>query len=334
MSDIARHAGTSAMTVSRVLRNDPRHQGAVRERVLQAVRQLGYRKNPLVSELMSRVRKRAGGAPYRPALALLHSTESGKTLHPNLKLFREAVAQRAAELGCGLQALRLVGGSIPPGRLLEVLRARGVRGLIFEHVNASGIVGEASFDFDLAGFASVTISHSIRRPQLHSIGPDSYGNAARAFAELSRLGFRRIGLVESTITNATNRGRRSAAIREAQVALPAARRVPNLILPLDGTDAGRLKEWTRRHRPDAILSSERDAEEWIRVQRKRGQSECEYVNLGWHEAAACRYGIAPNWSEIAKVAVDQLIEQMNRHEVGIPAIPRVTEIPGRWVERA
>jgi LacI family transcriptional regulator len=54
MSDVARLAGVSHQTVSRVLNNHPSVSEATRQRVMRAVEQLGYRPNALARALASR----------------------------------------------------------------------------------------------------------------------------------------------------------------------------------------------------------------------------------------------------------------------------------------
>jgi len=51
MRDVAQLARVSAMSVSRVLKDDPGVSGAVRERVLAAVKELGYRRNETARSL-------------------------------------------------------------------------------------------------------------------------------------------------------------------------------------------------------------------------------------------------------------------------------------------
>src|SRR5947209_996610 len=54
MADVARVAGVSHMTVSRVLNDHPSVRGETRERVLRAVESLGYRRNEAARALASR----------------------------------------------------------------------------------------------------------------------------------------------------------------------------------------------------------------------------------------------------------------------------------------
>ncbi len=71
MSDIARHAGVSPMTVSRALSDPPSVSDKMRRKVDAAVRQFGYRPNRIAGSLSSK-RSNVGrsGRPVDPQLAL------------------------------------------------------------------------------------------------------------------------------------------------------------------------------------------------------------------------------------------------------------------------
>ena len=51
MRDVARHAGVSVKTVSRVVNGEPHVTAAVRERVLEVVAELGHRVNTAAQSL-------------------------------------------------------------------------------------------------------------------------------------------------------------------------------------------------------------------------------------------------------------------------------------------
>ena len=62
MADVARIAGVSHQTVSRVLNDHPNVRPRTRERVLAAVRELGYRPNAAARTLASRRTRTLGRA--------------------------------------------------------------------------------------------------------------------------------------------------------------------------------------------------------------------------------------------------------------------------------
>src|ERR1044071_7629765 len=76
MADVARLAGVSYQTVSRVLHDSPNVRGETRERVLAAIRQLDYRPNSLARALVTGRSKTLGVVTfdttlYGPASTLL-----------------------------------------------------------------------------------------------------------------------------------------------------------------------------------------------------------------------------------------------------------------------
>ena len=79
--DVARAAGVSHQTVSRVLNEHPKVAPATRERVLRAMRQLGFQRN-LAAQMLTTQRSRTiqvivvdGGSPFE--VPLLNATEGG-----------------------------------------------------------------------------------------------------------------------------------------------------------------------------------------------------------------------------------------------------------------
>src|SRR6186713_1376488 len=76
MTDVARLAGVSYQTVSRVLHDSPLVRGETRERVLSAIRRLDYRPNPTARALVTGRTKTLGVVTfdtplYGPASTLL-----------------------------------------------------------------------------------------------------------------------------------------------------------------------------------------------------------------------------------------------------------------------
>src|SRR5512140_818827 len=82
LQEIARRAGVSRSTVSRVMRNDPRISPATAARVQAAARELNYRPNPLLSTLMERVRV-GSDISYQGTLAIVSDKEDAARWYAN-----------------------------------------------------------------------------------------------------------------------------------------------------------------------------------------------------------------------------------------------------------
>src|SRR4051812_17574522 len=98
--DVARRAGVHQTTVSLVLRNHPSVPAETRDRVLAAVKQLGYKRHPFLAALMSS-RMRLTSGPGNPILAFFtdfDSPDRWKESPTAVEMFEGARA-RAQELG-------------------------------------------------------------------------------------------------------------------------------------------------------------------------------------------------------------------------------------------
>jgi hypothetical protein len=164
---IATRAGVTKMTVSRVIRNHPSVAPATRERVLKAVTELGYRRDPLVAAHMAAIRR---GRPVTDACTLAYisgfSREEAR-FTPWARRFIEGAQRRATALGYGLEIF-WPEATIPHQRLGEILLARGIPGVIL------GLFPRPQETVDLpwAHFASVAIGYNVASPALHRVEND------------------------------------------------------------------------------------------------------------------------------------------------------------------
>ena len=97
MSTVAERAGVSKNTVSLALRHDPQIPLETRRRIERVAKSLGYAKNPVVSQLMTELRK-AHPAGYRRTLALLNANQDPHafTSHPTVPAYVDGCRRRAA----------------------------------------------------------------------------------------------------------------------------------------------------------------------------------------------------------------------------------------------
>ncbi|MFG1798281.1 LacI family DNA-binding transcriptional regulator [Nocardia sp. NPDC049149] len=103
MIDVAKLAGVSHQTVSRVLNNSPQVRQETRERVLRAVEELGYRPNAMARGLVSRRSKVLGVVTfdtvlYGPASMLLGIERAARAAHYGVSIVTLQRADRAEVL--------------------------------------------------------------------------------------------------------------------------------------------------------------------------------------------------------------------------------------------
>jgi len=322
MESIARACGVSKMTVSRVLNNHPRVSTATRQRVLNTAAKLNYRKSPLVSALMTQVRtsRRPVDAPV---LALVHNWPATLPLTPNLRIFRSAVAEEATRLGYRLDVFHLAEGVMNSRRMFEILRARGIRGIVIEHLAKRGTRLTGDLDF----FAMVAIGNSVEHPPLHRVDNDQHAEILLVWRELLQRGYQRIALVGRTASEQMNLYRRVAGFLWAQSAVSNRHRLPMLLgsgheLP----SRTRLRQYLSQHRPDVVVSQSAEICDALQRLRCKVPQDIGFVHLGSHPEESRLAGIDPNWTQKGAIAVRTVLSQMSHNEFGVPTHPIVTTV--------
>ena len=202
--DVARRAGVSFKTVSRVLNNNPHVATDLRERVLKAAADLDYRANVAARSL-------AGQRTYTLALLIeIRVTD----LHGEDDWYLPAFLsdlQFAAMLACQKAGYRLTieicdtSANAPPPALPAGITRADIDGIIvapplcdrIEMVNA----------LDASGIPYVLIAPGLDVPNARSVATDEYGGAAAMTRYLLDQGHRRIAFVQGPA------GHRAAAAR-------------------------------------------------------------------------------------------------------------------------
>ncbi len=318
LTAVARAAGLSAATVSYALRGSPKIPDATRDRVRAIAARLGYRPNARVAELMSHIR--GGRSPdSAEVVALVWIEGRASEMSPFQRLVQAGAAERAKARGCRLTAFWLPAhGS--PARLAQVLRARGIAGVVFGPVNAGAPV---ALDWPWNDFAMAVVGMAEWTQPLSRSGHHHYEAMRLALARLQEAGARRPAAWVEASTNL----RAHRAWQAAWLACAPNGSARRLRLAAPGDEAG-LAAWLATHRPDAlVLSSPGDLHHARRAGWKGDASRS--VLLSW-ESGHAAVGIEQGYDTIAAHAVDLVIAQLQRNERGLPEPPRMLLFPGRW----
>lgn len=327
MRELAQSLAISVSTVSLALRNDPRVARGTRRRVLSAAARSGYRLNPALTQLMSKVRH-SERAQYRETLAWLSPELSpgNFTVEYQEKLWIGA-RDRAGTLGYNLDAFWMNEPGMTGRRMSAILKARGIRGLLIPPLPRT--CGHLSIDWK--AFSSVALTYTMARPNLHRVVPDHHVNMQVILRALRHRGYVRPGMLLQRDHDARLGNRCGAAYHFYQIGLPARNRVPMHVCEPD-TLASCIP-WLKRHRPDAVITLG-----GLRHLRELDLGDPVYSkNLGivllGHAVTDAGYtAMDENPLQIGATAVDQLIASLNRNEMGIPENAQTVLVPGLWVE--
>ncbi len=324
---IAVAAGVSKSTVARALQGERGVEEQTRRRVRAAAEAQGYRANPLVGKLMAQLR--ASRTPrYRATLALLNgSTQADLREDPLSHRGRLArgIIERARELGYEVAQFRLRDPEMTGARLKRILRARGIDGAVVvsprEHQRLP-----AEFAEVWGRFAVVVAGRRVVEPSVSCAANDQYATVMLAVRELQALGRRRIGLA---VTDDERLEHRFTAGYWAAHAGRGPRRCPP-VLDLKKEPQG-LVSWARSHRLDAIITYDQRLPRLLREGGLDPFGRIALAHLDWTPALGDWYGADQRTEELGAVAVDMLVGQIQRHELGPPRVQRFSLIESRWI---
>lgn len=311
------------MTVSLALRGDPSIPEATRQRVTDAAKRLGYRPNPLVSALMAGLRGRhpRGRGAHLIAYVDSFGTRATAQQRASLQRYRKGAADAAERHGYRLQDFDLGPGGLTPTRLEQVLRARGIRGLVLAPFPVTG----SELPLDWTHFAAAAIGFSLAHPGLHRAVNHQAQTARDAIRRLLDLGYRRIGLALSKHENDRAQKNWLSATLLARFEHPSEAISFPLLLE-DRIEAARLRSWCRAERPEVVLTSESD------VQAMLGARGPHVAHLHLTANAAGCAGMDQANERVGAAAVDLVVEQLHANLRGVPEHPKTVLIEGRWVD--
>jgi DNA-binding LacI/PurR family transcriptional regulator len=321
LQDLAEICRVSKMTVSRALRGQPGVSPAVAERVRAAAEKAGYQLNPAVGSVMRLLRRRQT-AGYRENLAFVW-THPGAHPLPLLVPWRDHASFRAEHLGYRLDEFFLRAPGMTSSRLRSILRARGIRGILF----APDIEPHLPrVSFNVAGFAAVLLGSSLLNRGLARVQFDHFHLVQLALRHVRKAGYRRPALFLSPSIDARTQGRLRAGFLMHSPTPPNER--PQLIYLANLSDRATMLAWLRRHRADVVLFIEKDLPRLFA--RPPAAHVPPLVALSRHNHTDDVPGILQSAEAMGRAAVDLVVAQIQRHEFGRIPSPQKVMLEGVW----
>lgn len=207
MDEVARHAGVSVMTVSRVMNNVPGVKKTTRETVMRAVAELGYSPNAAARSLARHGSGRVG---------LLYSNPSAGYLSEIL-----VGALDEAQRSGALLVIEKCDVSLDSEKAaIERLVSGGVAGVILPapHADSQPAIAE----LHAQGVIAVAVGTGRQRPDANVVRMDDFAAAAEMTRHLLELGHRRIGFVKGAANQTVSMERQLGFETEMRRADPSA----------------------------------------------------------------------------------------------------------------
>ena len=329
---VARAAGVSAMTVSRVFRDSPQVLQATRNRVLAAAKKTGYRPDPQVARLMALVRSHRVRR-VRVPLAVIRDDTPVDELHAPTYHYvtTDDILNRAEQHGYRVEEFWLGRNGIGPARLGRILSTRGITGVLVSVQSTRQF--SAQFNYD--GLAAATFGYGLATPQLHRASTNMTQGILSAAALLEARDYRRIGMAISPWIDTRAGHTYSGAWLHYQQTVADAHRVPLLLFPQNSVERSEriFSEWMSRHRPDAVISFHAPILRWLtQGMGLRIPEDVGLVVHDWVPSMTGFAGIDHRRAHVAAAAVDLVATQLQHNEHGVPEVPRQILIPPRLID--
>jgi LacI family transcriptional regulator len=326
---LAKTAGVSKTTVSLALRDHPRIRLAVRQRIQRLAEEVGYRPNAIVANLLAQLRCSKTSA-YQSTLGLLCVAQDHSILEtsPTVRSWVAGCRARAPEQGYGFDEFSLHQLDVAPDRVVQILDARGIRGVVVIGMHEREAVSpELTPVWERS--ASVAIGARPRWPPIHFVSNDQYVTVAQALREVLRLGYRRPGLCIASHVDRIVENKFSAGFWAAHERLFGGPHVPMFDLQPGSEKA--FTRWLELHRADVILTIHLEVQEWIAALGLAVPEDIGLVHLDRSGEFESWAGMQQNSDLIGRSAIDMVIGQLHRNEFGVPAVQKSLLINSTWV---
>ncbi len=331
MHDVAAEAGVSVMTVSRALRDFANVSDATKERVKEAAKKLNYRPDPQISGAMARMRSRKKQAIHS-TIAVVREYDPNDSLHEADYRFvaTEDIRKSAREFGYEVEEFYLGLNGLTPKRLKEVLVARGINGIIVSPQSAQLKCSE----IDFSDLSSVTFGYALTDPGLHCAATNLNMGLLRSLKRLEARGYKRIGLAVTRWIDDRSQFGYSSALQRFQATQPLDQHVPTLLFEHDklSRNFSAFAEWMNAYQPDVVISFPQVVPEWLSRIGLRCPEDVGFVVHDWADDCEEFAGLDHRRGDVASAAIDLLVSQMWKQEVGVPEARRQLLVPIRWVE--
>lgn len=335
LKDIAKQAGVSATTVSLALQGHPRISAQTRERIVRLAERMGYRPDPVLLGL-NRYRHRRRAEESATTLAWVNAWPSPYQMYENANFrdYRDGAWAKAQETGYRMEEFWLDGQDLGWARLCDILRHRGIRGVLLPPVAEHG----ATLSADWRELSVVSIGRSICSPQFDCVSGSQSEAARLAMVHLIQKGFRRVGFYFHRPGNFRTDYRFLSGYLVENFKFGLRTRIPPLICEsfIEEYHRSEFMAWVRRHRPEVILTLNSLVVDWLQQEGYRIPEDCSVVHLAL-PVAPCGVvfsGVDQRSYAVGAKAVQMLADLVARHETGVPENPSQTITDCRWVDGA
>ncbi len=324
---VAAAAKVHPTTVSMALRNHPALPEPTRKRIQELAAKMGYRPDPAL-DVLNAYRLGEQRRTFQGMIAWLDCwTQQREIFQPGhpLGAHWQGTKARCEERGYRLESFLLGSNGLSSNRLSQILRERGIQGLIIPQI--PGGRGHLRLHWDW--FSVVALTFSLARPSFHAFVPDHFLNMRLLMRHLRHGGSKRPGLIILRHENLrTDTLRAASYLVLQQTTLKSADVVP--ILSCEELTEKELLQWYMKYTPDSIITHDSPVViAWLQKSGISVPGDVVVADINMPSEINTP-GLIENVPDQTRMAVDYLIAMLHRGERGIPLNPARIMIAGTW----
>ena len=331
LRDIAARIGVSHVTVSLALKDHPDISVARRKEIQVLAKEMGYRPDPALASLMV-YRKNRKNIEISSSIAWVNHWANPRDLrkHQEFDAYWRGASEAAERFGYHLDEL-LWPEDCSPERFEKILLTRNIRGILIPPHPKQPDWNRMHWE----NFSVIRFGLSVRSPDSHVVTADQMRMVVLAMEQIRNHGYERIGFTISIDFDKAIGGGYSAGIHGAEE-LPCVKvRIPPLMTSREVTAKNpekafkNFEAWYRKHKPDAILTAEAWAIDYIRRMKLSVPGDIAMAGTCMTDLPLTA-GINQNSMEIGRAAVESLVALINNNDRGRPSAPRRILVEGFW----
>jgi len=331
MRDVAEAAGVSVCTASNALRGIGRVAESTRETVRLAAARLGYFNDPVVASALSKARRRSSRQEHG-AIGVLLSTDRPPTLAtPEGSACLSGIELQAAAHGYAIDQLfpdRDYSGS--PERLLQVIEARGLCGLIFLENIHSIYLGALTSQLlqERATALPIIFAGRSEVPPAFAwhVGFDRFASGFLCMEHAFQSGYRRSGVL-TMVGRRTFPDEFAAGCLKVQQRFLPIHQIPSAFAfdTADPKTVAKMRRWLAKESIDCLVTNVRGKRlfrDETGIPIIHGELSPDHVDDST--------GVVVNWETIGRFTVEALFNRLQQPFALSVDEERRLLVPGEW----
>lgn len=333
LRQIAERIGCSRSTVSYALRNSPHISPEMRRKIQTVAREMGWKPNPELNRQMALVRKASLGATLPPLAVVVNKKADLLEVEPASRLQMEGAIEYAESLGFTVNVFNIAEQPLSPTRLNDILKARGIEGVIF----IATLLPDLPLEFLTLGKDFASVVSGIRYPQMpfHVAIPDLVAAGRMAVQEVLKLGYKRPSAFIPELLDEPLHYSFGGGVSTGLMDVPEEDRLPVRYMPgLDEQAYADSATWVRERNSDAIICLDVNRCQVLRRRLEEDGVHLPLFSLDWYPHLDVEGGVDLMQKVVGRAAVDIVVTQLNAGEKGIPDVQLAVNVEGVWASRA